>query len=334
MTDRERRYLERSSRRSTPSRESRQPGQISGRQGAGISSLIAPPSPRTPVTPVQARSPGVPVVPRLQVPPAVQGPPFPRNMPSSSRLKYSKFEGGGEQDVDDWLDHFNAILEANDETDPDIRRRLFYGLLRGEALRWYNGLERGVRNDWDQLLRAFVTEFRSQGTDHAILDQIADLKMRPSDTLRSYSQKVQKLMTSLSTLPPDNLQVEWFIKGLPGVMDLEVRKTEPRTLAQAVAAAKKCERQAIASGEWGEKKKKKVTFEISDESSDDLNESGNREKKKESRVLAAVKQEIRDEIGKEIGKAMEEVKIQLTNPKKNRKPIPVTRSNIWCTRCK
>ena len=112
------------------------------------------------VPPVAVQVPPVAV----QVPPVVvQGPPIPRNMPPSSRLKYSKFEGGGEQDVDDWLDHFKAILEANDETDPDIRKRLFYGLLRGEALRWYNGLERGVRNDWDQLMRAFVIEFRSQG---------------------------------------------------------------------------------------------------------------------------------------------------------------------------
>jgi hypothetical protein len=31
---------------------------------------------------------------------------------------------------------------------------------------------------------------------------------------------------------------------------------------------------------------------------------------------------------------MEDVKIQMTSNKKNIKPIPVTRSNIWCTRCK
>jgi hypothetical protein len=97
-------------------------------------------------------------------------------MPFAFRLKYSNFEGDGEQDVDDWLDHFKATLAANDEADVDIKKRLFYGLLRGEALRWYNTLEPAVKTNWDELHRAFVTEFKTEGTDHKVQEQIGELR--------------------------------------------------------------------------------------------------------------------------------------------------------------
>jgi hypothetical protein len=167
-------------------------------------------------------------------------------------------------------------------------------LLRGEALRWYNTLEPAVKTNWDQLERAFVNEFKAEGTGHKVLQRISELRMRSSDTLRGYAQKVQRLVDELSTEPRMNLQIEWFVGGLPSLLDWEVRKAEPQTLAQAVAVAKKFEKTAMSSGEWGEKKKKKVSFEISEESSDDLNGSGSRQRQsKEDKVLAAVKQEIR-----------------------------------------
>jgi hypothetical protein len=85
----------------------------------------------------------------------------------------------------------------------------------------------------------------------------------------------------------------------------------------------------LLSGEWGEmmKKKKKVSFELSDESSDDLNGSGG--KQGQSKETAIVKSEMQS-----LKEALEDVKIQLAASKKNRKPIPVSRSNIWCTQCK
>jgi uncharacterized protein (DUF39 family) len=32
--------------------------------------------------------------------------------------------------------------------------------------------------------------------------------------------------------------------------------------------------------------------------------------------------------------AMEDVKVQMADLKKNKKPVPVSRTNVWCTRCK
>ena len=59
------------------------------------------------------------------------------NMPT--RLKYSKFRGDGRQDVDDWYSEFESIALANQE-DEQIKQRIFQGLLKGEALKWYQDI--------------------------------------------------------------------------------------------------------------------------------------------------------------------------------------------------
>ena len=57
-------------------------------------------------------------------------------MPSTTRLKYSKFKGDGSQDVDDWLTEFKSTAAANQE-EPAATLCIFQGLLKGEALKWY-----------------------------------------------------------------------------------------------------------------------------------------------------------------------------------------------------
>ena len=58
-------------------------------------------------------------------------------MPPSFWIKYSWFKGDGTQDVDDWMEQYLAILVANDEGDEKTIKRLFCGVIEGEALKWY-----------------------------------------------------------------------------------------------------------------------------------------------------------------------------------------------------
>ena len=195
--------------------------------GVGTSST-APTTPRTPIVPVNPAPPTVAA-------PVIPNPIIRRAMPPSYRLKYARFKGK-RQDVDKWLDQFSATLAANDL---DTTKRLFHGLLEGEALRWCNGLLPAVKNNWDQLVRAFTTEFKDVGTDSRVFRKLGEVTMDPSDTLRSYSQKVHVLISKLANPAPTNLQLEWFIAGLPALLDFEVRKAEPPTLAEAIEIAKK-----------------------------------------------------------------------------------------------
>ena len=58
------------------------------------------------------------------------------NMPSATRLKYSRFKGDGSQDVDDWLTEFESTALANQE-ELAAKQRIFQGVLKIEALKWY-----------------------------------------------------------------------------------------------------------------------------------------------------------------------------------------------------
>ena len=69
-------------------------------------------------------------------------------MPSTTRLKYSRFKGDGSQDVDDWLTEFRSTAAANQE-EPAATLRIFQGLLKGEALKWYQDVPDRIRTSWD-----------------------------------------------------------------------------------------------------------------------------------------------------------------------------------------
>ena len=79
-------------------------------------------------------------------------------MPSTTRLKYSKFKGDGSQDVDDWLIEFKSTTVANQE-EPATRLRIFQGLLKGEALKWYQDIPNRIRDNWEQLTNLFLRTF-------------------------------------------------------------------------------------------------------------------------------------------------------------------------------
>ena len=69
-------------------------------------------------------------------------------MPSTTRLKYSRFKGDGSQDVDDWLTKFQSTAIANQE-EPATILRIFQGLLKGEALKWYQDVPDRIRTSWN-----------------------------------------------------------------------------------------------------------------------------------------------------------------------------------------
>jgi hypothetical protein len=139
MTDRVLRSSRKGNKRNTPQKGGNPRAQPGGGSPSGFCiSSAAPTTPRTPVVPV-------PPAPPAHIAPVVPVPILPQAMPPSYQLKYARVKGKG-QDVNEWLDQFAATLAANDGNDPDTTRRLFHGLLEGEALRWYNGLLPAARN--------------------------------------------------------------------------------------------------------------------------------------------------------------------------------------------
>jgi Retrotransposon gag protein/Zinc knuckle len=264
----------------------------------------------------------------------IQNPTSSVKMPPSFRIKYTRFKGDGSQDVDDWMEQYLATLAANAEGDEETTKRLFRGVIEGEALKWYGTLDAAVKNDWPRLQAAFEQEFREIGADSQVMARLSSMKMEPADTLRSYTQRVHQLVGKLSTPPPANLQLEWFISGLPELLDFEVRKSDPQTLLAAIDIAKKYEKSALLSGRWAaKKKKKKVRFEESEDSDDFVEERESQPVVSKSPVRSQLTKIVKDEM-QTLRSAIEEVKVQMADIKKSRRAAPPSRTNIWCARCK
>ena len=78
------------------------------------------------------------------------------NMPT--RLKYSRFQGDGSQDVDDWFFKFESIALANQE-ELEVKQRIFQGLLKREAVKWYQDIPDRNQDDWKEFVSLFLRTF-------------------------------------------------------------------------------------------------------------------------------------------------------------------------------
>ena len=104
-------------------------------------------------------------------------------MPSTTRLKYSRFKGDGSQDMDDWLTKFKSTIVANQE-EPAATLWIFQGLLKGEAFKWYQDVVDRIRTRWDQLSNLFLRTFQEAGREARALGRLSKMTMGKSESVR------------------------------------------------------------------------------------------------------------------------------------------------------
>ena len=120
------------------------------------------------------------------------------NMLTTTRLKYNRFRGDGSQDVDDWFCEFESTALANQE-DNEAKARIFQGLLKGEAQKWYQDVPEFTRSSWEQLTRLFLRTFREAGGEARALGQLSKMTMKKSEFVTKYGQRVKALIQKLTT---------------------------------------------------------------------------------------------------------------------------------------
>lgn len=276
-----------------------------------------------------------------------------------TRLKYNRFKGDGEEDVDDWLDEFVAIAHANQEDDAS-KLRVFSGLLKGEALKWYNDVPAATRADWGLLSDAFVRTFREAGGEARILGRLSQIRKGSKESVRQYGQRVKSLFLKLTqaNISPV-IQVEWYVAGLPKQMAFYVRQSRPDNLRDAMEAAQNFEnsdsslreslkrldvKEAKKSKSKGKKKKESETEESddpgnSDARSEDSGEADSERETKSSKsasgkISKADKElvKVKDEL-KGMKEMMESIKVHMMGNLSARKAVSTFRPNVYCTNC-
>ena len=294
------------------------------------------------------------------------------NMPSTTRLKYSRFKGDGSQDVDDWLTEFKSTALANQE-ELAAKQRIFQGVLKGEALKWYQDVPDRIRDNWEQLTLLFLRTFREAGGEARALGRLSKMTMGTSESVRRYGQRVKALIQKLTTDIAPSVQVEWYVAGFPEEMGFQIRQTRPATLQQAMEAAQNYEnsahslRKSLRGSEKRDKsktrhkdrkiRKRSKHFDSSSTSSSNSSSgvnsvtnssdsdqgtssgkhgSRNRNlKAKKGKEPVKVKLEDGDQKAfmKNIADALEAIKVNLTDNRKPRRIVPTSRANVWCSRC-
>lgn len=164
-------------------------------------------------------------------------------MAPSTRLKYKQFRGNGKTDVDDWYGEFESTALANEEN-ADSKHRIFQGLLKGEALKWYQDLEEEEKNDWEVLIPLFLRTFREAGGEARALGQLSKIYLKSDESVRKYGQRVKSLMQKLTDNIAPRIQVEWYMAGLPEEMGFQIRQTRPANLREAMESAQNYENSA------------------------------------------------------------------------------------------
>jgi hypothetical protein len=275
-----------------------------------------------------------------------------------ARLKYNKFRCDGSQDADEWIKEFDVTIEANQE-DPDTRSRIFPGLLRGEALLWYDDVPAATRHDWAQLSALFKTTFQDLGGDHGITNRLNELVQREGEPIRSFGHRMKSLMAKLSYAAPAPMQIEWYVSGIDPEVARYVRRHQPATLREAMELAVACV-ESDQAAENSKKKKQKNSkairrardkaraLESGSESGSDGQQSSDSSppprrssntrshRKDEDSSRVRVKVETPDtskQIMKDLTKAVAELTVRLAAPQKTRRTIPTFRKNVWCSNC-
>ena len=145
-------------------------------------------------------------------------------MAPSTRLKYSRFQGDGSQAADDWYCKFESISTANQE-DPESKRRIFQGLLKGGFLKWYQDVPDEIREDWADFVHLFLKTFQEAGGEARALGRLSRMTKKLSESVRKYGQRVKDLIQKLTIEIAQSVQVEWVCsrisgeEGLPNPID-------------------------------------------------------------------------------------------------------------------
>ena len=96
--------------------------------------------------------------------------------------------------MDDWLTEFKSTAMANQLEEPATTLWIFQGLLKGEALKWYQDISDRIRTNWDQITNLFLRTFREAGGEARALGRISKMTMGKSEAVRCYGQRVKALI--------------------------------------------------------------------------------------------------------------------------------------------
>ncbi|XP_057829971.1 uncharacterized protein LOC131041010 [Cryptomeria japonica] len=187
--------------------------------------------------------------------------------------KLFKFNGDGKEDPVLHYRTCETIWSSNGMTDKMEWVVQFPANLRGVAIDWYSDANKTKLATWDELHKAFVTEFGLLRDDNEIVAEILSTKQRKNETVRAYSRHLKELLGKMDNKPGDRLKKRWFVDGLKLSLRRKMKIVPPTSYENAYNRAMDLESEGKTC-----KKKKDKSFGEEEDSEGSSSDEGSSKK--------------------------------------------------------
>lgn len=152
-------------------------------------------------------------------------------------VEATEFSGKEDEDVDDWLYHFERVAVANGWSQED-RFDIAPAFLRGYASKWFRSVEMDTNkpNTWKVLKSLIEKEFRPVQQEAEILDRLIELKQEEKQPVRSFITKFKEIISNHDGITEEIL-IYFFVKALRTDLREKVKSTKPSSLKMAFEIA-------------------------------------------------------------------------------------------------
>ena len=128
------------------------------------------------------------------------------------------------------ISHFRQSITLHLNNDA-LMCRMFSSSLGSVSLRWFNRLGHASVHSWDEMTKAFVSQFITNNQKPRELDSFLSMSMKDSESLKSYSSKYWEVYNDVLGCT-EEIAVKTFKLGLD--LDSELRQNLTRRPAKSI----------------------------------------------------------------------------------------------------
>jgi hypothetical protein len=145
-----------------------------------------------------------------------------------SPLNYAMYDGRA--DPIEHISHFRQSMTLYLNNDA-LMCRMFPSSLGSVSLRWFNRLGHASVHSWDEMTKAFVSQFITNNQKPRELDSLLLMSMKDSESLKSYSSRYWEVYNEVVGCT-EEIAVKTFKLGLD--LDSKLRQNLTRRPAKSI----------------------------------------------------------------------------------------------------
>ena len=164
---------------------------------------------------------------------------FPNRMPYDLRKNFPKFGGNNENSASHHVQMFSDLIGDFEIAHEDVHMKLFVQTLEGDARDWFSFLSTCSISSWDELLLAFMKQFRERVSISNYFDKFLKIQIRNGELVLAFNIRFVKVLNEIPKIHKldDQVCLVVYLDAFDKNMSYLLRDKEPKTLHQAFMTA-------------------------------------------------------------------------------------------------